>query len=56
VDFRDINYCLDKIILDQIIDFTDGISNLTTFLSELIKSIDTLLDPEKIELEESDIF
>jgi hypothetical protein len=35
VDFRDINIDLDKNVLQKITDFKDGISNLTTFITEL---------------------
>ena len=37
VEFRDINGELEKDVLNKITDFNMGISNLTTFISELRK-------------------
>jgi hypothetical protein len=53
VNFRDIENELDKLVSDQTFDdLKDGISNLTVFLTELIRLIEEI----KITLEDTDIY
>jgi hypothetical protein len=53
VNFRDIENELDKLVSDQTFDdLDDGISNLTVFLTELIRLIEEI----KITLKDEDIY
>ena len=53
VNFRDIENELDKLVSDQTFDdLDDGISNLTVFLTELIR----LIEEFKITLKDEDIY